>query len=50
MLVDTPDTSCASDSVLYKRGHDHYRVDAEKCILVFFIFIDRVIDFCLINH
>ena len=30
ILVDTSNTPCASDLILYKRDHDHYRVDAEK--------------------
>ena len=30
ILVDSSNTPCASDSILYKRGHNHYRVDAEK--------------------
>ena len=30
ILVDTSNTPCASDSNLSKKGHDLYRVDAEK--------------------
>lgn len=30
ILVDTSDTPCALNSNLYKKGHDHYRVDAKK--------------------
>lgn len=30
ILVDTSNTPCASNSILYKRDYDHYRVDAEK--------------------